>query len=186
VQSGPCARQGEPVVTKEKNLSITLVIDNDCRPDGNVAEGKSAAAGLVACYRVNVPEVQRSLRLEDIDHPLQHAHITFLDSPEVLQRVVNPEGIQRFVDRVFPEIVHGTGISPGCRVGPADGTGVKSRPDNQPDAGVLCYHGRQASITAAACDAPGMPQDCMSHRTGRSARTLRAASLRSAGRQRSR
>jgi hypothetical protein len=109
-------------------MSITVVNDYDFRPDGNVAEGKAAAAELVKYFKAHYPEVQLSLWLEDNDNPLHHYHITVFDSEEALQRVVDSEGIKRFVDRLFPEIAHSTYIAPRCNVWLADGQGVENTP----------------------------------------------------------
>lgn len=109
-------------------MSITVVNDYDFKPAGDVAEGKAAAAELVDYFKAHFPEVQLSLWLEDSDNPLHHYHITVIDSPEALQRIVESQGIKRFVDRLFPQIAHSTYISPRCHVWLADGTGVKPTP----------------------------------------------------------
>lgn len=106
-------------------MSITVVNDYDFKPDGDLAEGKAAAAELVEYFKENYPEVQLSLWLEDSENPLHHYHITVFDSSEALERVVASEGIKRFVERLFPQITHSTYISPRCHVWLADGTGVQ-------------------------------------------------------------
>lgn len=108
-------------------MSITVVNDYDFKPDGDVAEGKAAAAELVEYFDANFPEVQLSLWLEDVDNPHHHYHITVFDSAEALERVIASDGIKRFVDRLFPHIAHSTYISPRCHVWLATGTGVKPR-----------------------------------------------------------
>jgi hypothetical protein len=109
-------------------MSITVVNDYDFKPDGDVGEGKAAAAELVEYFKAHCPEVQLSLWLEDADNPLHHYHITVFDTQEALQRVVESAGIRRFVDRLFPQIAHSTYISPRCRVWLADGKGVHAIP----------------------------------------------------------
>lgn len=111
-------------------MSVTVVNDYDFKPDGDIAEGKAAAAELVEYFKTKCPEVQLSLWLEDEDNPLHHYHITVFDSSEALERVVGSDGIQRFVDRLFPHIAHSTYISPRCDVWLADGTGVEPTPYN--------------------------------------------------------
>jgi len=106
-------------------MSITVVNDYDFKPDGDVGEGKAAAAELVEYFKAEVPEVQLSLWLEDQDNPLHHYHITVFDSAEALERVRTSEAIERFVDRLFPHIAHSTYISPVADVWLADGAGVK-------------------------------------------------------------
>jgi hypothetical protein len=64
-----------------------LVNDYDFEPDGDVDEGKAAAAELVGYFKAEVSEVQLSLWLEDRDNPLHHYHITVFDSMEALERV---------------------------------------------------------------------------------------------------
>lgn len=105
-------------------MSVTVVNDYDFKPDGDVEEGKAAAAELVAYFNEKFPEVQLSLWLEDRDNPRHHYHITVFDSIEVLDKVKESDGIKRFVDRLFPHIAHSTYISPVCDVWLADGKGV--------------------------------------------------------------
>ena len=57
-------------------MSMTIVNDYFFKPDGNVKEGKAAAAELVEYFRAEVPEVELSLWLEANDNPLHHYHIT--------------------------------------------------------------------------------------------------------------
>jgi hypothetical protein len=106
-------------------MSITVVNDYDFKPDGDVAEGKAAAAELVEYFKAHFPEVQLSLWLADQDNPLHHYHITVFDSLEAFERVRESEAIKRFVDRLFPHIAHSTYISPITDVWLADGTGVE-------------------------------------------------------------
>jgi hypothetical protein len=106
-------------------MSITVVNDYDFKPDGDVAEGKAAAAELVQYFKADVPEVQLSLWLEDRDNPLHHYHVTVFDSLEAFERVRKSDVIRRFVDRLFPHIAHSTYISPLTDVWLADGSGVK-------------------------------------------------------------
>lgn len=106
-------------------MSVTVVNDYDFKPDGDVAEGKAAAAELVEYFKNDVPEVQLSLWLEDRDNPLHHYHITVLDSVEALETVRQSEAIKRFVERLFPHIAHSTYISPTADVWLASGSGVK-------------------------------------------------------------
>lgn len=106
-------------------MSITVVNDYDFKPDGDVAEGKAAAAALVEYFKADVPEVQLSLWLEDRENPLHHYHITVLDSLAALERVRKSEAIKRFVDRLFPHIAHSTYIAPTTAVWLADGSGVR-------------------------------------------------------------
>ena len=106
-------------------MSVTVVNDYDFKPDGDVAEGKAAAAELVDYFREKCPEVQLSLWLEDRDNPLHHYHITVFDTLEAVERIKKSDGIKRFVERVFPQIAHSTYISPVTNVWLAGGAGVK-------------------------------------------------------------
>jgi hypothetical protein len=114
-----------PTAQRRTMMSITVVNDYDFKPDGDVAEGKAAAAELVKYFKADVPEVQLSLWLEDRDNSLHHYHITVFDSFEALERVRKSDAIKRFVDRLFPHIAHSTYISPTTNVWLADGSGVK-------------------------------------------------------------
>jgi hypothetical protein len=83
-----------------------VVNDYDFKPNGDVVEGKAAAAELVEYFKSDIPEVRLSLWLEDRDNPLHHYHITVFDSLEALGRVRKSDAIKRFVDRLFPHIAH--------------------------------------------------------------------------------
>lgn len=107
-------------------MSVTVVNDYNFKPDGDVEEGKAAAAELVRYFKKNCPEVQLSLWLEDRDNPLHHYHITVFDNLEGFERVKKSEGIKRFVERLFPRIAHSTYISPVCNVWLLDGAGTKT------------------------------------------------------------
>jgi quinol monooxygenase YgiN len=106
-------------------MSITVVNDYDFKPDGDISEGKAAAAELVEYFKKDVPEVQLSLWLEDRDNSLHHYHITVFSTMESLDKVKQSDAIKRFVDRLFPHIAHSTYISPVTDVWLADGSGVK-------------------------------------------------------------
>lgn len=106
-------------------MGVTIVNDYYFKPDGNLAEGKAAAAELLAYFKDQFPEVQLSLWLEVRENPLHHYHITVFDSFEVIGRVKESEGIKRFVERLFPHIDHSSYVSPACDVWLAGGTGVK-------------------------------------------------------------
>ena len=105
-------------------MSITVVNDYDFKPDGDLDEGKAAAAELVAYFEAEVPEVQLSLWLQDQDNPLHHYHITVFDSMAALDKVRESAAIERFVGRLFPQIAHSTYIAPVTDVWLAAGHGV--------------------------------------------------------------
>lgn len=105
-------------------MSVTIVNDYFFKPDGNVEEGKRAAAELVEYFKREVPEVQLSLWLESQENPFHHYHITVFDNADIIPRIKESEGIKRFIERLFPHIDHSTYISPQCRVWLADGKGV--------------------------------------------------------------
>ncbi|NIR45949.1 MAG: hypothetical protein GWN99_16040 [Gemmatimonadetes bacterium] len=107
-------------------MSVTVVNDYDFKPDGDVKEGKAAAAELVEYFKSDVPGVQLSLWLEDQDNPLHHYHITVFDSLETLEEVKESKAIERFVQRLFPQIAHSTYIAPTTDVWLADGSGVQA------------------------------------------------------------
>jgi hypothetical protein len=89
-------------------MSIIAVKDNDFRPDGNVAEGEGRGRGAGGLLQGQFPGGAAIPLAGDTDNPLHHYHVTVLDSPEALQRLVDSEGIQRFVERLFPKIAHST------------------------------------------------------------------------------
>jgi hypothetical protein len=106
-------------------MTFAVVNDYFFKPDGDVAEGKAAAAELVEYFKAEVPEVRLSLWLESQDNPLHHYHITVFDSPETLQRVRDSTAIERFTGRLYPHIDHSTFISPGCGVWLSHAEGVQ-------------------------------------------------------------
>jgi hypothetical protein len=107
-------------------MSVTVVNDYFFKPDGNVAEGKAAAANLVDYFKKDVPEVELSLWLEANENPLHHYHITVFSTEEAVEKVKKSKAIERFVERLFPHIDHGTYVSPLCAVWLANGSGVVS------------------------------------------------------------
>lgn len=107
-------------------MAITIVNDYFFKPDGDLEEGKAAAAKLVDYFNAEVPEVQLSLWLESTDNPLHHYHITVFDNMEVIQKIRDSDAIKHFTDRLYPRIDHATFISPPCNVWLAAGKGVQS------------------------------------------------------------
>ncbi|PWE29368.1 hypothetical protein DDZ14_17445 [Maritimibacter sp. 55A14] len=105
-------------------MSVTVVNDYFFTPSGDIAEGKAAAAELVAYFRKDVPEVQLSLWLESRDNPLHHYHITVFDNPETLASLRRSDAIKKFTDRLYPHIDHSTFVAPLCNVWQAAGAGV--------------------------------------------------------------
>lgn len=106
-------------------MTITIVNDYFFKPDGDVEEGKAAAAELVEYFKADVPEVELSLWLEAQDNPLHHYHITVFSDPDALQNLRDSKAIKQFTDRLYPHIDHSTFISPACNVWLADGMGVR-------------------------------------------------------------
>ncbi len=106
-------------------MSVTIVNDYFFKPDGDVEEGKAAAAELVEYFSAKVPEVQLSLWLESEENPLHHYHITVFDDADVVRQVRDSQAIRKFTDRLYPHIDHSTFISPGCNVWLTGGKGVK-------------------------------------------------------------
>ena len=106
-------------------MSVTIVNDYFFKPDGDINEGKSAAAELVEYFKAEIPEVELSLWLASQENPLHHYHITVFSTGDVIQTVRESTAIKRFVNRLYPHIDHSTFISPLCDVWLADGSGVK-------------------------------------------------------------
>ena len=106
-------------------MSVTIVNDYFFKPDGDIEEGKAAAAELVEYFRADVPEVELSLWLEAQQNPLHHYHITVFSDADVIPKVRDSEAIRRFTQRLYPHIDDSTFISPACDVWLADGQGVE-------------------------------------------------------------
>lgn len=107
-------------------MSVTIVNDYFFKADGDIAEGKAAAAELVDYFKADVPEVEMSLWLEAQENPLHHYHITVFSTGDVIQSVRDSAAIKRFTDRLYPHIDHSTFIAPACDVWLADGSGVQA------------------------------------------------------------
>ncbi len=107
-------------------MPVTVVNDYYFKPDGDISEGKAAAAELVDYFNAEVPEVQLSLWLESQENPLHHYHITVFDNADVLAGLRDSPAIQAFTDRLYPHIDHSTFISPLCEVWLAAGNGVQT------------------------------------------------------------
>lgn len=106
-------------------MSVTIVNDYYFKREGNVEEGKAAAAELLEYFTAHCPEIQLSLWLEARENPLHHYHITVFDNMESIQRVRESDGIARFIERLYPHIDHSSFVSPACDVWLAGGRGVK-------------------------------------------------------------
>ncbi|REJ65583.1 MAG: hypothetical protein DWQ31_16725 [Planctomycetota bacterium] len=106
-------------------MTTTIVNDYFFKPDGDIEEGKAAAAELVEYFKNEVPQVQLSLWLASQENPLHHYHITVFDNAEAVDRIKQSQAIEKFVARLFPHIDHSTYISPVCDVWLADGHGIK-------------------------------------------------------------
>ena len=106
-------------------MSVTIVNDYFFKPDGDVAEGKAAAADLVDYFNREVDEVELSLWLQAQENPLHHYHITVFATEDAVEKVKQSKAIEQFVARLFPHIDHGTYVSPLCDVWLADGSGVQ-------------------------------------------------------------
>jgi len=105
-------------------MAYTVVNDYFFKPDGDVVEGKAAAAELVDYFLREVPEVQLSLWLESRENPLHHFHITVFAAADALQKLRESDAIKKFTGRLYPHIDHSTFVSPGCNVWLAAGPGV--------------------------------------------------------------
>jgi quinol monooxygenase YgiN len=109
----------------EPIMSVTVVHDYYFKPNGNVAEGKAAAAEFVAFLK-DVPGNQMTLWLEDRENPLHHFHINVFDSIEDFEKVLATKEVKQFSDRLYPHTARRTHIAPLCDVWLAQGKGVES------------------------------------------------------------
>ena len=96
-------------------MTVTVVNDWRFKKDGDIEKGMKAADELVKYFEDHVPEVKLSLWLRDRDNPRHFYHITVFDSLEALKKTRESEGIKKFIDALFPEIIHDeTYVSPLC------------------------------------------------------------------------
>ena len=105
-------------------MSVTVVHDYYFKPDGDVAEGKAAAAELVEFLK-SLPANQVTLWLEDRENPLHHFHINVFDSIEDFEKVVQADEVKRFSDRLYPHTARRTHTMPMCDVWLAQGKGIQ-------------------------------------------------------------
>jgi len=106
-------------------MSITVVHDYYFKPDGDVSEGKAAAAEFVEFLK-DAPGNQMTIWLEDQENPLHHFHINVFDSVEAFDKVKQSAEVKRFSDRLYPHTARRTHIAPLCDVWLAQGTGIRS------------------------------------------------------------
>jgi len=71
-------------------MSVTVVHDYYFKPDGDIAEGKAAAAEFVEFLKT-LPANQMTLWLEDRENPLHHFHINVFDTLEEFEAVLETE-----------------------------------------------------------------------------------------------
>ena len=105
-------------------MSVTVVHDYYFKPDGDVAEGKAAAAAFVD-YLKTLPAVQLTLWLEDRENSLHHFHINVFDAIEDLEQVAQTEEVQAFTARLYPQTARRTHLAPLRDVWLAEGRGVQ-------------------------------------------------------------
>lgn len=104
-------------------MSVTVVHDYYFKPDGDVAEGKAAAAEFVE-YLKKRPDIQMTLWLEDRENALHHFHINVFDSYEAFENVLEADEVKRFTDRLYPHTAQRTHTAPLCDVWLAQGKGI--------------------------------------------------------------
>ena len=104
-------------------MSVTVVHDYYFKPDGDVAEGKAAAAEFVEFLK-DFPGNQMTLWLEDRENPLHHFHINVFDSLEAFQKILDTKEVKRFSDRLYPHTARRTHVAPLCDVWLAQGKGI--------------------------------------------------------------
>ena len=104
-------------------MSVTVVHNYYFKPDGNVAEGKAAAAEFVEFLK-KFPGNQMTLWLEDRENPLHHFHINVFDSMEAFEKVLTTAEVKRFSDRLYRHTARRTHTAPVCDVWLAQGKGI--------------------------------------------------------------
>ena len=73
-------------------MALTIVNDYFFKPDGDVEEGKAAAAELVEYFKADVPEVELSLKcIPSLDLFLAERHVVVL--VKIVLKGRNPEEI---------------------------------------------------------------------------------------------
>ncbi len=97
-------------------MSVTIVNDWKFKEGGNTDKGLAAAAELIGYFKANEPQMRLSLWLKDRNDPLRFFHITVFDTYEAFQEICQTEGIQRFVDQLYPEIDQASHVASECDV----------------------------------------------------------------------
>ena len=97
-------------------MSVTIVNDWKFKEGGNIDKGLAAAAELIDYFKANEPRMRLSLWLRDRNDPLRFFHITVFDTYEAFQKICQTEGIQRFVEQLYPEIDQASHVAPECDV----------------------------------------------------------------------
>jgi len=105
-------------------MSVTVVHDYYFKPDGDIAEGKAAAAEFVEFLKT-LPANQMTLWLEDRENPLHHFHINVFDTLEEFEAVLETEEVKRFSNRLYPHTARRTHTAPLCDVWLAQGKGIQ-------------------------------------------------------------
>lgn len=112
-------------------MSVTVVNDWHFKEDGDIEKGMKAADELVKYFQASIPEVKLSLWLRDRQNPRHFYHITVFETVESVQATRESEGIRRFVELLFPEIIHDeTYVSPLCDIWLSSGGQLESVPYN--------------------------------------------------------
>ncbi len=76
----------------------------------------AAAAELVDYFKKNELHIKLSLWLRDHKEPLRFFHIVMTESQEALEKICQTEAIQRFVEKLYPEIDQESFTAPACDI----------------------------------------------------------------------
>ena len=88
---------------------ITVVNEWKFKKNGDKEEGLNAAVDLVGYFKTNEPGVRLSLWLHDVNDSDKYFHITVFETKKDYQKARNSNGIDKFVDRLYPQ-VDATGV----------------------------------------------------------------------------
>lgn len=110
-------------------MSVVVVNQWWFKEDRNLEKGMKAAGELLTYFRSQIPEVQLSLWLRDHQDPRHFFHITVFSTLEVMQKARESEGIRRFMDQLFPEIIQDESFTaPVCDVWLSSGARLEPVP----------------------------------------------------------
>lgn len=85
-------------------MSVTVVNEWYFLENADLDEGVAAIREYMDYLKKNEADLEQSLWLKSSENPLQYFHIATYKTQQALERQINSEGTEHFVERLYPLI----------------------------------------------------------------------------------